>query len=706
LPALLKAQCRASTVVLLLEDIHWIDRASEELLGKLIESGAQSNLLIIQTRRPEYVPGWRSAPGVNTLALNPLAPSDIRHLAQRRLGVDSLPDALIRHITERAEGNPLFGEEILRFLIEQDALRVDSGKVDFDAAWRESGLPATIQSLLTARMERLPREDRALLQTAAVIGRHFDPGLLSLVVERADNIGTALRRLQAQDIVYREANSSDYLFKHILLRDSLYQSLLSVRRAELHLKIADALEKRSEGRLAEAAETLAYHYALTERKDLAFTYLAMAGAKSLGVFSLDEAHRYFASALALYERDPACASDEHFVAFLANYVLCSNISLRVKTIIELATKFRPILNRSGDNHHHVFILHHCIASLVWTARFADALSVQQELYAMALRLGDPKSIAYALVTELSLSTYCAPTSIEVYDARRREAEAFLVNIDDAYLQNFYLANLGWDEVNRGRLAESGKAVERLMAVGVPMNDPRSLGYATAMKAWIAILSDNYEMALEIAGLGISMARAPFERVMAEEVRNIALVLLRKPNALDELGGYIAKCVENGWTLFLSGPDNLWGVALAMNGRVGEGLRHIEQAIARREKEGYRASADWCRMFLCEVYLEILSNKRRASLGLFLRNFPSLMWVSMFGAKRIVSLIEQVQSNPQFDRDGHYIGRTEMILGLLYKAKRKKELAARHLTEARRIVSSFGPSPMLTRIEETLEELTS
>jgi hypothetical protein len=175
-------------------------------------------------------------------------------------------------------------------------------------------------------------------------------------------------------------------------------------------------------------------------------------------------------------------------------------------------------------------------------------------------------------------------------------------------------------VNRGRIAEAREAVERLMAIGLSMNDPRPLGYATAMKALIAILSDNYETALEIAELAINMSRAPFERAIATSARNIALVLLKKPGALDEVGGYIAKCAENGWTLFLSGPDNLRGVALAMNGRIGEGLRHIEQAIARREEEGYRASADWCRMFLCEVYLEVLSGKggRRSgcSCGIF------------------------------------------------------------------------------------------
>jgi tetratricopeptide (TPR) repeat protein len=643
---------------------------------------------------------------VITLALKPLTSSDIQHVLQTRLGVASLPDALMKQVTERAGGNPLFGEEILSFLIEQGALRVASGKVDFDAAIGEDGLPASIQGLLAARMDRLPREDRTLLQAAATIGRRFDPNLLSLVVETGDDVGAALQRLQAQDIVYRQADSSDYVFKHILLRDSVYQSLVTGRRTELHRKIAEALEQRSEGRLAEAAETLAHHYVLADRKNLAFKYLSMAGSKSLGVYSLDEADRYFASALALFERDPSCASDERLADLLANYARCSNISLRLKTIIEVTTRFRPNLNRSGDSHHHVFILHHYISSLVWTARYRDALGVQQELSAMARRLGDPKSMAYALVSELSVTTYSAPISIEAFQSRRREAEAALAKVDDAYLHNFYAAILGWDEVNRGRITQAREAAERLMATGVAMNDPRSLGYATALKALIAILSDNYETGLEIAELGISISRAPFERAMAISARNIALVLLNKPGVLDEVGGYIAKCVENNWNLFLSGPDNLWGVALAMNGRIDEGLRYIEQAISRREKEGYRASADWCRLNLCEVYLDILSGKGKPSLGLFLGNFRSLAWVLTFGAKRVLVLIAQVRSNPQFDRDGHFIGRAEMILGLLYKAKKKKALAARHLTDARRIVSAFGPSPMLTRIEAALAELPS
>jgi class 3 adenylate cyclase/tetratricopeptide (TPR) repeat protein len=704
LPALLAARCRSSAIILLLEDVQWIDGASEELLGRIIETGAQQNILIVHTSRPEYVPRWRGAPGVTRLVLTPLAASEIRFIVQTRLGVDSAPDALIREVTDRAAGNPLFGEEILGFLIDEGALRVASGRADFDAAPGESGLPASLQSLLAARMERLPRQDRALLQAAAAIGRRFDPHLLSLVVEQPDEVGAALQRLESQDIVHRDAKSWDYEFKHILLRDSVYQSLLTGQRAILHRRIAEALEARSSGRLAEVAEALAHHYGFTDRKDLVFTYLAMAGAKGLGVFSLDEADQYFASALALYESDPACSDDDSFAECLANCALCLNLSLRVKRIAELAARFGPVLNRIGDNRHHVFFLHHQVSSLIWSGRYLEALRVQQNLCAMARRLGDQKSLAYALVSGLSVSIYAAPIPREAFKARSRAAEAALANVEDAYLRYFYLANVGWDEVCRGRVIEARAAADLLTQIGRSTNEPRSLGYGTAMKALIALLTDDYELAIEEAERTIDVSRAPFEKAIAVSTKYAALALLNGPGAVEEVKRYVAMCEANGWLLFQQTPETMIGISLAMAGRIDEALRHIEAAIARREREGFRAPADWYRLFVCEIYLAILSGEGGGSLGALVRNIRSVAAVKLFGPRRIRSLIGKVRGNPQFDPEGYFFARTELILGLLYKARKNNKLAERHLTEARRILGAFGPTPSLTRVETALAAL--
>lgn len=706
LPALLRVQCRAKRVVLVLEDIHWIDGASEDLLGKLIQGDDIANLLILHTRRPEYTPVWRNSSTVDTVELKPLDEGDIRHLAQTRLGVNALPETLIRKVIDRAGGNPLFGEEILSFLIEQGALRVEGGQAVFDASKDERVLPASMQGLLSARIDQLQPEDRTLLQAAAAIGRRFDPGLLSLVAARADEIGGALERLQALDIVHSENNSSDYRFKHVLLRDTVYQSLLADRRSELHLTIAMAMEKRNANRLPEVAETLAYHYAQTSRTDRAFEFSALAGAKSLGVFSHDQAKRYFAAALELYDADPTCASNAAFVALLANYALCSNLSLDVLTMIELAPRVRSILNKIGDSGEHVLFLHHYVSCLVCNSRFLEALKVQQELTGMAQRLGDPKSVAYAMVNELSLSVYCAPLPNAEFDARKAVIEAKLSTFDDAYLQNFFLATVGWNELTRGRVVKARETAERMVAVGERDNDPRALGYGTAMKALVAVVTDDHHTALEFSEEAYRLSRAEFEIAIAESSRVAALVPLKRPDARAAVQDYVDMCEANGCTLFGGVPQTMLGVALAMEGRIKEGLRQIESTIARREAEGAQIAADWNRLFLSEIYLQILSGEGGASLGVFLRNFKTLASVMISGEKRIIALIEQVRQNPQFDPDGHYFARGEMILGLLCKLKKRRAEAVDHLTTAHRLIAPSGASPLLSRIERALEDLAA
>jgi predicted ATPase len=136
----------------------------------------------------------------------------------------------------------------------------------------------------------------ALLQAASVIGRWFEPQLLAEIVDEPD-IDARLEAMQALDLIRLEGKSGDYSFKHALVRDALYQGLLSDARTALHAKAAQEIERRSGNRQIEVAEVLAHHYSQTKHVDKAFAYLAMAGSKSLGVYSLDESGTHFTAAL-------------------------------------------------------------------------------------------------------------------------------------------------------------------------------------------------------------------------------------------------------------------------------------------------------------------------------------------------------------------------------------------------------------------------
>jgi predicted ATPase len=329
LQQLLEARCGLSPVVMVIEDLHWIDSASEELMNKITASEAKLRLLVLTTRRPEYSPPWLDRSVVTKLRLEALPAGDIRRLVQNRLGVEVLPETLARQVTEKAEGNPLFAEEIVSYLTERGIIRTT---VEFDESALAAALPMSVQSLLTARVDQLTSNDRALLQAASVIGRRFNSQLLAAAL-RESEVDTRLAAMSALDLIRLEDKSGDYVFKHALVRDALYQSLLSDTRRALHLKIADELERRSDNRLIEVAEILAHHYSRTDCAEKAFTYLSMSGSKSLNVYSLDEGALHFCAALAFLDKHSSCASDGQVADFLISYSRL--LYLRVEIVLGL-----------------------------------------------------------------------------------------------------------------------------------------------------------------------------------------------------------------------------------------------------------------------------------------------------------------------------------------------------------------------------------
>jgi class 3 adenylate cyclase len=701
--SLLQARCRLSQVVMLIEDLHWADSVSQEVFEKIVEGAANLGLLILHTRRPEYEPPWRAAAPVTTLNLDPLPAEDIRELAQSRLRADALPETLARELIEKADGNALFAEEILSFLEERGVLRAIDGKVEFAEDQLAAALPASVQGLLTARVDRLPPMDRALLQAAAVIGRRFSVQLLAAIASDANDVEACLARMQKLDLVRPDGASGGYAFKHALVRDALYQSLLTGPRTALHLKIAEEIERANGDRLSEVVEMLAHHYSRTNRDSKAFGFLAMAGSKSLGVYSLDEADRAFASAIAILETRPECATDSQVADFLVDYTSFSNLMMRLNAVKSTVERFLSRLERLGDRPNVILVLHHYVLALLAMHQFRAAMETQDRLSAAADRIRDVRSRAYAIVSAIHVSTHTAPYPQDRFETICREAISAAADINEAPLRNSALSIVAWAEFHRGRMTKAHEIAEELRQLGTRMNDPRSLGLAMHNRSWAALFSDDYSTGLNFAEACLSIARSPYDEQSAETARIVALALLKHPGSLRLLSDRMALCAANNWQQHLAGLDGVFGVALVINGKIGDGIRWLEQAILRREREGYRVCADWFRLFLCEVYLEIISGSEKPPARVLVRNILTLARVAFTAEKRILALVDRVRRNPHFDPNGHFVGRTEMILGLLFRIKKRRALAVQHLREAERIASQIGPTPMLARIQAALAE---
>jgi class 3 adenylate cyclase len=704
LQQLLEVRCGLTPVLMVIEDLHWIDSVSEEVLGKIVDSDTKLRLLLLHTRRPEYALPWLDHTAVTKLHLEPLLAGDIRRLVQTRLGVDALPDALARQVAEKAEGNALFAEEIVSFLIERGVLRTVAGRVEFDAGMVVSALPASVQSLLSARVDRLAPKDRALLQAASVIGRRFDPELLAVVVGETD-IDAQLAAMQALDLAHRESESGDYSFKHALVRDALYQSLLTGPRTALHLKIAEKIERRSDNRPMEVAEILAHHYSQTDRAEKAFSYLSLAGAKGFAVYSLDEAMIHFDNALALLDKNPNCASDDQVADFLVPYTRLFHLNAQINAGLDVIERLLSRVDQLGDDQRVVLIRHVYVALLILKTRYRDAAAIQGDLSSRCQRLGDSRSKAYGFQAEIWASTVIAPKPLNEFLKLKREAIRAASDAADPYILKWTWWAIGFEELHRGLMMQARDSAHEVMRVGQFFNDPQSTGVGLWLLTFIALFSDSYNEALEYSERCLAVAITPLDRIIAKAGRAPALVVLRR---LDEAVPLLEEgrrlSSSNGFLQHVKGAEPFWALCKVFQWKISEGICLFEDTISRHEKEGYRTWADWCRLYLCEVYIQMIAGSEKPPFATLLRNLPIILKVNGYSPSRIRSLTTHVMDNPHLDSSGHHVGRAQMILGLLYKIKRKRALAIQHLTEAKRILSPFGPTPILTRVETALAEL--
>jgi tetratricopeptide (TPR) repeat protein len=279
------------------------------------------------------------------------------------------------------------------------------------------------------------------------------------------------------------------------------------------------------------------------------------------------------------------------------------------------------------------------------------------------------------------------------------------NTTDVYIRNWIRWAVGWEEFHRARIIQARDSAHELMRVGQTLNDPRCTGQALNLLAWIALVSDAYDKALEYSEQCLAVAIAPLDRIGAAGGKGCALVLLRRTEeGAALLEDHRRRCIADGNLYTLAGSDAIVGVCKALQGNIKDGIRIIQDAIAKREQEGYRDAADWYRGFLIEVYLQIIAGNERLSLPTLLRNLPVLLRVTITGSTRIRALIRGIRENPHFDDAGVIEGRAQMHLGLLYKIEKKQASAVQHLLEAKRILSQFGQTPILTRVETALGEL--
>ena len=299
LKQLMLSMAARQPLVVLIEDLHWLDPASEEFLTYIVDAVAGGRILLLCTYRPGYRPVLGERSYITRLALQPLSRDETASLATAMLDAQSLPPEIRTLIIDKAEGNPFFIEEVTKSLIEMGAMRRTPTGYTLDRPVSEIVVPNTIQDVIMARIDRLGDEPKRAIQIASVIGREFAIRLLQRASELGDRVTPLVGELRALELIYEKSGVPElaYMFKHALTHDVAYESLLVQRRKLLHHTIGRTIEELYADRLPEYSETLAHHFYRAEDWPRAFDYLVKASDKARAAFANAEALQFYDRAL-------------------------------------------------------------------------------------------------------------------------------------------------------------------------------------------------------------------------------------------------------------------------------------------------------------------------------------------------------------------------------------------------------------------------
>ena len=560
LKRLLLRESQVQPLLVIFENLNWVDGETQAFLDSLVESLPAARLLLMVNYRPEYTHGWGGKSYYTQFRIDPLEPESAEELLQAILGSEPTLQPLKQLLVQQTEGNPFFLEECVQSLVETGALTGVRGQYRLQAPVESLQMPPTVQAVLASRIDRLDPDEKRLLQAASVIGKDVPFALLEAIVEvPEETLRSGLMRLQSAEFIYETTlfPTLEYTFKHALTHDVAYGSLLTGRRRALHGRAMESLERLNADRLGEQVERLAHHAVRGEIWDKAINYLRQAGAKAVSRAANQEAVSLLDQALQALTHLPEGRA-------------------KLEQSIDIRLELRPPLLQLG--------------------RLRDVLQLSKEAEHLGAELGDESRLGrvYSYLVNYHYLNGEPDLAIEYGERCLRIADA----TQDLALQALARGYLGLSchaqgQYRRAELILRQNVDALAMARGAAA-DQSAISYVTS-SGWLAFtlaeLGD-FHAADACADQALRVADGAGHAYGQTIARTLAgLVWLRRGH-LDRAFGYLQPsleaCREKHLDVWRPLPSSLLGLTQALAGRLDEALPLLRDGVHLSEVLGINA----------------------------------------------------------------------------------------------------------------------
>jgi predicted ATPase len=570
-------------LILVFEDLHWLDAETRAFLTLLSESVATARILLLVNYRPEYRHDWSNKTYYIQLRLDPLGQEDAQELLTALLGNDPALLPLKRFILEKTEGNPFFMEEIVQALVEQGVfVRGPGVGVGLRPAPTEKPItdlhiPTTVQAVLASRIDRLPPPEKELLQTLSVLGKEFSLSLIQQVVGQAENtLRPLLSHLQGAEFIYEQPAfpEVEYIFKHALTQEVAYGSLLIERRKVLHERAAQAIEALFHSQLEDHYGDLAHHYSRSSNTPKAVDSLHRAGQQAVQRSANAEAATHFTAALEFLQtlaETPERAQQELTLQLALATPLMVTKGFAAPEVGAVRTRALELCRQVGETPQIFPALRGACAFYLMRGELQTARELAERLMPLAQRAQDSAllleahyllgAVLYSLGEVVSARTH-HEQALALYDPRQRQSAVARGEADRRVTGLSYHAIVLW------LLGYPDQALTRSRAaltLAQEINHPLS----TAV-IWI-------------------------RDIMLYQFLHEAQTVQQRAEAL------IALCNEQGFLAFLEGAIIWRGWALAEQGQTEDGIQQIQEGMAAARATGMELFRPHFLALLAEAY---------------------------------------------------------------------------------------------------------
>jgi len=545
------------------EDLHWIDEETQAFLNLLADSIGTAKILLLVNYRPEYSHQWGSKTYYTQLRLDPLGRESAEEMLRSLLGDSAELAPLKRLIIEKTEGNPFFMEETFEMMLDEGAL-VRNGSIKLVKPLAQLKIPPRVQNILASRIDRLPPEQKNLLQTLAVIGREFQVGLIKIVLPKSeDELNRMLQALQLAEFIYEQPAAGDveYIFKHALTQEVAYNSILGDRRKLLHERTGGAIEALYAASIDDHIAELAHHYSRSSNAPKALEYFERAGRLAGERCAYIEAVSHFSAALEVLRAMPH--SPQHAERELALLLALGPPTIVTKSwgspeVEGIYRRARELCREIGETPQLFPALFGLAAYYFMHAEYNLAREITEQNLSIAQRTGDPNMLLQAYHELGNLQTAMG----ELRSARRSLDE--VITRYDSKTHHSLIFLYGGDDPGVCCL---GHKAMTLWLLGYPAQ-----GLQTARAAM--------HLALQLSH-PFSVAQATFFIAFLHDLRG------ERAAAIEQTQTVMALCEEQG--LFaIAQMGTRTQIALAPDRATADGVKRIRRSLEENETRSLRS----------------------------------------------------------------------------------------------------------------------